>query len=118
IRDRARVRIVESEQGAVDLDAIPGRLEVQAFQESLRREFAADAVVRRSFWREHGSVFANRRQTSRPIGVITQRRMRSAARAEAAGLRSAGEAGELQPAGHRAAGRVTARVAQNGYRSE
>src|SRR5258705_7338292 len=78
IADRARGRVVESQQCPIDLDAVPSGLHIETSQEGLRRELAADALVCRGFRREIDSAFAARDEPCRRTDILAQSRLRPA----------------------------------------
>src|SRR5258708_8978000 len=87
---------VEPEQCPVDLDAVPGRLDIQTSQEGLRREFAPDAPVRRGLRREIDPAFSAGDEPGRSVGILAYGPVLCAAPAEAARRTTAREAGGEQ----------------------
>jgi len=92
IADRAPGGIVEPEQCPVDLDAVPGRLQIEAAKEAnLRSKLEADTVIRRAFRLEIDSRFARGRESGCRIDVVPQQRVRRAGEAETARCAAARE---------------------------
>src|SRR5258708_38877937 len=87
---------VEPEQCPVDLDAVPGRLDIQTSQEGLRREFAPEAPVRRGLRREIDPAFAFGDEPGRSVDILAYGRVRCAGPAGAGRRATAREAGGEQ----------------------
>src|SRR6266478_8969563 len=83
IADRGPRRVVEPKQCAVDLDAVPGRLQIETTQEAdLRSEFAPDAPVCRALRFEVHTPFARGGKSSRRVCVVAQQGVRRAGKTE------------------------------------